>query len=81
MSIVRGSSGPGSLLALPPGRGVRVVGDVHGDARGFSAAAETDLFVVQLGDLTDYGPDSAGALRVMFRSDRRGARPVRRRQP
>ena len=56
-----------TALGLPPGRGVRVVGDVHGDARGFAAAAETDLFVVQLGDLTDYGPDSAGALRLMFR--------------
>ena len=55
------------IPSLPPGRGVRVVGDVHGDARGFAAAAETDLFVVQLGDLIDYGPDSAGALRVMFR--------------
>jgi protein phosphatase len=44
-----------------------VVGDVHGDARGFSAAAATDRFVVQLGDLTDGGPDSAGALRVMLR--------------
>ncbi len=56
-----------SSLSLPSDRDVRVVGDVHGDARGFAAAAETDLFVVQLGDLTDYGPDSAGALRLMFR--------------
>jgi len=52
---------------LPPGRGLRVVGDVHGDLRGFAAAAETDLFLVQLGDLIDYGPDSAGTLRLMFR--------------
>ena len=52
---------------LPADRGVRVVGDVHGDARGFAAAAATDLFVLQLGDLTDYGPDSAGSLRLMFR--------------
>ena len=58
---------PDGLAAIPSGSGVRVVGDVHGDARGFAAAAATDLFVVQLGDLTDYGPDSAGALRVMFR--------------
>jgi protein phosphatase len=49
---------------IPPGRGVRVVGDVHGDARAFTIAADTDRFVVQLGDLTDYGPDSAGALRI-----------------
>lgn len=52
---------------LPSHAGLRVVGDVHGDARAFAMAAETDLFVLQLGDLTDYGPDSAGALRVMFR--------------
>jgi protein phosphatase len=65
---------PAVSPTFPPGRGIRVVGDVHGDARGFAAAAETDLFVLQLGDLTDYGPDSAGALRVMFRliDERRG---------
>ena len=51
---------------LPQDRGLRVVGDVHGDLRAFSAAVETDLFVVQLGDLVDYGPDSAGTLRLMF---------------
>ena len=53
--------------AIPPGRGVRVVGDVHGDARAFAIAADTALFVVQLGDLTDHGPDSAGALRIALR--------------
>lgn len=59
---------PGPTQAMiPNGQGVRVVGDVHGDARAFAIAAETDLFVVQLGDLTDYGPDSAGALRIAFR--------------
>lgn len=52
---------------LPQDRGLRVVGDVHGDLRAFAAASETDLFVVQLGDLVDYGQDSAGALRLMFR--------------
>jgi hypothetical protein len=51
---------------IPPGRGVRVVGDVHGDARAFASAIETDLFVVQLGDLVDYGPDSAATLRMAF---------------
>ena len=50
----------------PSGRGLRVVGDVHGDARAFAAAAATDLFVLQLGDLIDNGPDSAAALRIMF---------------
>ena len=52
---------------IPVGRKLRVVGDVHGDSRAFAFAAETDRFVVQLGDLTDSGPDSAGALRLMFR--------------
>jgi protein phosphatase len=42
------------------------VGDVHGDATAFAYAAATDRFVVQLGDLVDYGPDSARALRIMF---------------
>jgi protein phosphatase len=52
-----------------------VVGDVHGDARAFAIAAETDLFVLQLGDLTDYGPDSAECLRIMLRllNEGRGA--------
>jgi protein phosphatase len=59
---------------VPPGRAVRVVGDVHGDARAFAIAADTDRFVVQLGDLTDYGPDSAGALGIALRllDQRRG---------
>ena len=51
-------------------RGLRVVGDVHGDARAFAYAirgAEAEgLFVLQLGDLTDYGPDSPEALRLAF---------------
>ena len=51
---------------VPPGMGLRVVGDVHGDARAFAAAAATDLFVLQLGDLIDNGPDSAASLRIMF---------------
>ncbi len=52
---------------IPPGQPLRVVGDVHGDARAFAFAAETDRFVVQLGDLTDSGPDSAGALDMALR--------------
>jgi protein phosphatase len=44
-----------------------VVGDVHGDAAAFAWAAATDRFVVQLGDLTDQGPRSDEALRIMFR--------------
>ncbi len=56
-------SGP---LTIPRGAAVRVVGDVHGDARAFAHAAATERFVVQLGDLTDGGPDSAGVLEAMF---------------
>jgi 3',5'-cyclic AMP phosphodiesterase CpdA len=51
--------------------GLRVVADVHGEAEAFQAAIEgalaADLFVLQLGDLTDYGPDSPEVLRLMFR--------------
>ncbi|WP_338150927.1 metallophosphoesterase [Neoroseomonas soli] len=51
-------------------QGLRVVGDVHGDTRGFAAAAAgaeaAGLFLVQLGDLTDNGPDSPAVLRTMF---------------
>src|ERR1700736_6105301 len=56
-----------ALRSLPDDAALRVVGDVHGDAVAFGYAAATDRFVVQLGDLTDYGPDNAGALRLMFR--------------
>ena len=61
-------------MIIPPGQPLRVVGDVHGDSRAFAFAAETDRFVVQLGDLTDSGPDSAGALEMALRlvEERRG---------
>jgi hypothetical protein len=59
-----GGAAPAVGVLSPSGRPVRVVGDVHGDARAFAIAADTDRFVIQLGDLTDYGPDSAGALRI-----------------
>jgi protein phosphatase len=52
---------------IPEGRGLRVVGDVHGDARAFAAALATDLFVIQLGDLVDYGPESGRVLSMAFR--------------
>jgi len=52
---------------IPEGRALRIVGDVHGDARAFAIAAETDNFIVQLGDLVDDGPDTPGALAIMFR--------------
>jgi Calcineurin-like phosphoesterase len=53
-------------MIIPPGHAIRIVGDVHGDADAFAFAAATDRFVVQLGDLTDYGPNSAGVLALMF---------------
>ena len=50
--------------------GLRVVADVHGEAAQFIAAIEgalaADMFVLQLGDLTDHGPDSPEVLRRMF---------------
>jgi protein phosphatase len=49
-------------------KGLRVVGDVHGDAKAFSVALagarDKRLFTIQLGDLTDRGPDSASTLRM-----------------
>lgn len=57
----------GGAVGIPPGRALRVVGDVHGDSRAFAHAVATDRFVVQLGDLTDSGPDSAGVLRMALR--------------
>ena len=61
-------------MIIPAGQPLRIVGDVHGDSRAFSFAADTDRFVVQLGDLTDSGPDSAGALAMALRlvDERRG---------
>jgi len=50
--------------------GIRVVGDVHGEASSLAAAiagaSDAGLFLVQLGDLTDYGPDSPAVLRLAF---------------
>ena len=51
---------------IPPDQQLRVVGDVHGDIRAFRAAAATDRFLIQLGDLSDHGPDSAGVIRGML---------------
>ncbi len=52
--------------SIPPGAKLRVVGDVHGDAMAFAYAIATDRFILQLGDLVDYGPDSARTMRMMF---------------
>lgn len=55
-----------SRPVIPEGAPIRVVGDVHGDAKAFAYAVATDRFVIQLGDLVDYGPDSATSLELMF---------------
>ena len=65
------SLAPGpEVLARRGFAGLRVVGDVHGEAVAFAhavAGAEAEgLFLLQLGDLTDYGPDSPGVLRLAF---------------
>ena len=52
--------------SIPATAALRVMGDVHGDLRAFRAAAATDRFLVQLGDLGDHGPDSAGVIRLML---------------
>lgn len=54
------------MAGLAPDVRIRVVGDVHGDLAAFRYASATDRFVIQLGDLVDHGPDSAGTLRLMF---------------
>ncbi|OZB40248.1 MAG: phosphatase [Acidiphilium sp. 34-60-192] len=51
---------------MPQDRALRIIGDVHGDRRGLAAGCATDRFVIQLGDLVDDGPDSAGALSLML---------------
>lgn len=57
--------------------GVKIVGDVHGEAESFRAVVDEarvrDLFVVQVGDLVDRGPDSVGALRLALDLRERGA--------
>lgn len=46
--------------------GLRVVGDVHGDLNAFRHATATERYILQLGDLVDHGPDSAGVLELML---------------
>ncbi|MGH7105626.1 MAG: metallophosphoesterase [Acetobacteraceae bacterium] len=64
---LRDKNTPGNArIAIPPGTGLRIVGDVHGDAHGFAAALATGRFVIQLGDLIDHGPGSADVLGLML---------------
>jgi len=53
-------------FTIPPNAGLRVIGDVHGDATAFAYALATDRFAIQLGDIADHGQDSAATLRMMF---------------
>ncbi|MBC7433815.1 MAG: hypothetical protein H7345_17290, partial [Rubritepida sp.] len=50
--------------------GLRVVGDVHGEARAFEAvgarAEAGGLFLIYLGELTDGGPGAPGVPRPIF---------------
>lgn len=67
-----------TALTLPAGRfrGLRLVGDVHGESAAFAAilddARRDGRFVVQMGDLVDYGPDSPGVLRLALAMVERG---------
>lgn len=49
-----------------PRRALRVIGDVHGDIDSLARALRgtEERFVIFLGDLVDYGPDSPGCLSV-----------------
>jgi Calcineurin-like phosphoesterase len=62
----RRARGVTAQRCIPTEAALRVVSDVHGDARGFGYAVATDRFIVQLGDLVDHGPDTATVLRTMF---------------
>ncbi len=66
--VVTGAGDSRWLELAPAWAGVLVVADVHGHAERFAAFARyartQHLFLVQLGDLIDRGPDSPGALRL-----------------
>jgi protein phosphatase len=57
-------------LALSHATPLRVIPDVHGEIDAFSRLVEgarrEGRFVLQLGDIVDRGPDSAGALSLML---------------
>ncbi|MGD2133215.1 MAG: metallophosphoesterase [Maricaulaceae bacterium] len=57
-------------LAIRSDTPIRAIPDVHGELAAFEVlvteARAEDRFIVQLGDIVDRGPDSAGALSLMF---------------
>lgn len=57
-------------LALDPTTPLRVIPDVHGNLEAFATLVDeargAGRFIVQIGDLVDRGPDSAGALALML---------------
>ncbi len=69
------ASAPAPQPAVPPGERVYAIGDVHGCAAQFAALidaidaddarhGEARTTMILLGDLSDRGPDSAGAVRL-----------------
>jgi len=68
MSLPSRISGPDPLR-------LRLIADVHGDSEALAAAVAGagDRFIIQLGDLVDYGPDIPGAVRQMTGLVRRQA--------
>lgn len=47
-------------------KSIRIIGDVHGDWHAFRHAVNTDHFIIQLGDLVDYGTDSDKVMALML---------------
>lgn len=49
---------------------IRVIGDVHGMSREFrnelKSALDNNEFIIQLGDIVDYGPDSISCVDMMY---------------
>lgn len=54
-----------NLLSSKP-KSLRIIGDVHGDWHAFRHAVHTNHFIIQLGDLVDYGADSAKVMALML---------------
>ena len=52
-------------------KGIDIIGDVHGMTEDFQRlvthATRKNHFIVQLGDVVDYGPDSVGCVELMYK--------------